>query len=81
MEDADRDAGIHLGELLAAFSLATDLGLGQPMEHVLRSRRPPPACPRSGAIRADGDQLVDLRPPGTEGAGVRRPGDAPHRTA
>ena len=39
MEDADRDAGIHLGELLAAFSLATDLGLGQPMEHVLRSWR------------------------------------------
>lgn len=26
-----------LAELLAAFSLATDLGLGQPMEHVLRS--------------------------------------------
>lgn len=24
-------------ELVAAFSLATDLGLGQPMEHVLRS--------------------------------------------
>jgi hypothetical protein len=26
-----------LAELVAAFSLATDLGLGQPMEHVLRS--------------------------------------------
>lgn len=26
-----------MAELLAAFSLATDLGLGQPMEHVLRS--------------------------------------------
>jgi HD-GYP domain-containing protein (c-di-GMP phosphodiesterase class II) len=31
--------GITLAELLAAFSLATDLGLGQPMEHVLRSWR------------------------------------------
>jgi HD-GYP domain-containing protein (c-di-GMP phosphodiesterase class II) len=33
----DRDAGLKLAELIAAFSLATDLGLGQPMEHVLRS--------------------------------------------
>jgi hypothetical protein len=32
-----RDSGVRLAELLAAFSLATDLGLGQPMEHVLRS--------------------------------------------
>ncbi|HEX7303811.1 HD domain-containing phosphohydrolase [Lentzea sp.] len=39
MDAADRDAGIDLAELLAAFSLATDLGLGQPMEHVLRSWR------------------------------------------
>jgi len=31
--------GISLAELLAAFSLAIDLGLGQPMEHVLRSWR------------------------------------------
>ena len=29
--------GPRLAELVAAFSLATDLGLGQPMEHVLRS--------------------------------------------
>ena len=33
----DRDSGLCLADLLAAFSLATDLGLGQPMEHVLRS--------------------------------------------
>ncbi|MET9227829.1 HD domain-containing phosphohydrolase [Lentzea sp. NPDC003310] len=39
MELADRDSGVDLTELLAAFSLATDLGLGQPMEHVLRSWR------------------------------------------
>ena len=36
------DAGLViecLAELVAAFSLGTDLGLGQPMEHVLRSWR------------------------------------------
>jgi len=33
----ERALGITLADLLAAFSLATDLGLGQPMEHVLRS--------------------------------------------
>ena len=33
----DRDSGLGLAEVVAAFSLATDLGLGQPMEHVLRS--------------------------------------------
>jgi HD-GYP domain-containing protein (c-di-GMP phosphodiesterase class II) len=37
MEAGDRDSGLRLAELLAAFSLTTDLGLGQPMEHVLRS--------------------------------------------
>ena len=34
-----RDSGVRLAELVAAFSLATDLGLGQPMEHVLRAWR------------------------------------------
>jgi hypothetical protein len=34
---ADEDTGIRLPELVAAFSLATDLGFGQPIEHVLRS--------------------------------------------
>lgn len=33
----DRDSGVALAELLGAFSLTTDLGLGQPLEHVLRS--------------------------------------------
>src|ERR1043166_2694537 len=37
MQAGDRDSGIRLAELVAAFSLASDLGLGQPMEHVLRS--------------------------------------------
>jgi HD-GYP domain-containing protein (c-di-GMP phosphodiesterase class II) len=34
-----RDSSVTLAELLAAYSLATDLGLGQPMEHLLRSWR------------------------------------------
>src|SRR5438876_6412137 len=37
VEADERDSGLRLAELVAAFSLATDLGLGQPMEHVLRS--------------------------------------------
>ncbi len=37
VEVGERDSGVRLTELVAAFSLATDLGLGQPMEHVLRS--------------------------------------------
>lgn len=36
--DAGADgSGVRLAELIAALSLGTDLGLGQPMEHVLRS--------------------------------------------
>jgi len=31
------DSGVRVAELIGAFSLAIDLGLGQPMEHVLRS--------------------------------------------
>ena len=30
-------SGVRLSELVAALSLSADLGLGQPMEHVLRS--------------------------------------------
>ena len=37
MQAKDRDSGLRLAELVAAFSLALDLGMGQPMEHVLRS--------------------------------------------
>jgi HD-GYP domain-containing protein (c-di-GMP phosphodiesterase class II) len=37
VEGDQRESGIRLAELVAAFSLATDLGFGQPMEHVLRS--------------------------------------------
>jgi len=34
-----RDSGVTLAEVLAAYSLATDLGLGQPMEHLVRAWR------------------------------------------
>src|ERR1700716_2373702 len=37
MNEGDRQSGVALAELIGAFSLAMDLGLGQPMEHVLRS--------------------------------------------
>ena len=37
MQAGDRDSGVRLAELAAAFSLAMDLGLGQPLEHMLRS--------------------------------------------
>jgi HD-GYP domain-containing protein (c-di-GMP phosphodiesterase class II) len=37
VEVAANNAGVGLADLIAAFSLTTDLGLGQPMEHVLRS--------------------------------------------
>ncbi len=33
----ERTSGVRLSEVVAAVSLAADLGLGQPMEHVLRS--------------------------------------------
>ncbi len=36
---SERGGGLRLAELVAAFSLATDLGMGQPMEHVLRAWR------------------------------------------
>src|SRR4029079_16713799 len=38
MANGDRGE-LRLAELVAAFSLGTDLGMGQPMEHVLRSWR------------------------------------------
>jgi HD-GYP domain-containing protein (c-di-GMP phosphodiesterase class II)/DNA-binding CsgD family transcriptional regulator len=37
MDDTTKSSDITLADLLAAFSLATDLGLGQPMSHLLRA--------------------------------------------
>ena len=39
MQAAEQGAGVSLADLLGAYSLATDLGLGQPMEHLLRAWR------------------------------------------
>jgi HD domain-containing protein len=36
MKAHETDQGVRLAELLAVLSLGTDLGMGQPMEHVLR---------------------------------------------
>jgi HD-GYP domain-containing protein (c-di-GMP phosphodiesterase class II) len=36
MNEPDGRSGVRLAELVATLSLGTDLGLGQPMEHVLR---------------------------------------------
>jgi HD-GYP domain-containing protein (c-di-GMP phosphodiesterase class II) len=36
---AESEAGVRLAELVASLSLATDLGLGQPMEHSIRQTR------------------------------------------
>lgn len=36
MDAGDQPSGVRLAELVAALSLATDLGLGQPQDHVLR---------------------------------------------
>ena len=37
MSAGDSDSGVRLGEVLTAIALAADLGLGQPLDHVLRS--------------------------------------------
>lgn len=47
------DSGVRLADLVAAFSLATDLGLGQPMDHVLRSWRIAAALGDQFGVEAD----------------------------
>ena len=52
------DSGVRLDELLVALSLATDLGLGQPAEHMLRATR---ISLRLGErLGLDGDDLAAL---------------------
>lgn len=48
------DSGVRLADLVGAFSLATDLGLGQPMDHVLRSWRIAAALGERVGVEADG---------------------------
>ena len=47
------DSGVRLADLVGAFSLATDLGLGQPMDHVLRSWRIAAALGEHVGVEAD----------------------------
>jgi HD-GYP domain-containing protein (c-di-GMP phosphodiesterase class II) len=54
----ERDSGVTLAELLAAFSLATDLGLGQPMEHLLRSWRIASRLGRHVGLPGDQQQML-----------------------
>jgi HD-GYP domain-containing protein (c-di-GMP phosphodiesterase class II) len=52
------DSGVRLTEVLVALSLATDLGLGQPAEHMLRAAR---ISMRLGdRLGLDGDDLATL---------------------
>ncbi len=48
------DSGVRLADLVGAFSLATDLGLGQPMDHVLRSWRIAATLGEHVGVEADG---------------------------
>jgi HD-GYP domain-containing protein (c-di-GMP phosphodiesterase class II) len=48
------DSGVRLADLVGAFSLATDLGLGQPMDHVLRSWRIAAALGEHLGVEPDG---------------------------
>lgn len=48
------DSGVRLADLVGAFSLATDLGLGQPLDHVLRSWRIAAALGEHVGVEADG---------------------------
>ncbi|MDP9219688.1 MAG: LuxR C-terminal-related transcriptional regulator [Actinomycetota bacterium] len=57
-QETERDQGVTLAELLAAFSLATDLGLGQPMEHILRSWRV--AARLAKQVELDDDERASL---------------------
>jgi len=54
----DRRTRTHLAELVAALSLATDLGVGQPMEHALRTCLLAMAFGRS--LDLDDAQLAEL---------------------
>jgi len=51
---ASPDSGVRLADLVGSFSLAMDLGLGQPMDHVLRSWRIAAALGDHVGVEADG---------------------------
>jgi hypothetical protein len=58
MRSRTGDSGVHLAELIAALSIATDLGMGQPLESALCSCV---VAMRLGeALGVDGDTLRDV---------------------
>src|ERR1700720_2615451 len=52
------DSGVRLAEVLVGLSLATDLGFGQPAEHMLRSARI--SMRLGGRLGLDSDDLATL---------------------
>jgi len=52
------DSGVRLSEVLIALSLATDLGFGQPAEHMLRAARI--SMRLGGRLGLDSDELATL---------------------
>lgn len=52
------DSGVRLTELLVSLSLATDLGFGQPVEHMLRSARI--SMRLGGRLGLEGSELATL---------------------
>src|ERR1043166_120778 len=58
MEAAPRDDQVRLAELIAALSLATDLGLGQPPEHELGVC--PPAPDRAERLGCTPDECSEV---------------------
>jgi hypothetical protein len=58
MRSREADSGVRLAELMAALSIATDLGMGQPLESALCSCV---VAMRLGqALNLDGDTLRDV---------------------
>src|SRR6195256_5432860 len=52
------DSGVRLSELLVALSMASDLGFGQPAEHMLRAARI--SMRLGGRLGFDSDELATL---------------------
>jgi hypothetical protein len=58
MRSRPGDSGVHTAELMAALSIATDLGMGQPLESALCSCVV--AVRLGAALHLDGDTLRDV---------------------
>ena len=58
MQSSAPDSGVRLAELMAALSIATDLGMGQPLETALSSCVV--AIRLGEALNLDGDTMRDV---------------------